>query len=358
MTFIIAEAGVNHNGRLDRALQMIDLAAEAGADAVKFQTFKAEKLVAADTGMAAYQEQQLGQQLTQLELLKGLELSPEAHFKMQAHCKLRNIEFMSTAFDSESLALLADEIKLDRFKISSGDMNNAPFVLQHARLGKDLIISTGMSTLTEIEQMLGVVAFGLTAQPQAAEGESVFQDAFASQTGRDALREKVTLLHCSTEYPVPLSNINLAAMQTLSETFGTAVGYSDHSTSLHVGGLAVAAGATLIEKHFTTDRSLPGPDHAASLTPEELTAMIENIRFAETVYGSKEKRPSAAELKNAKVARKVICARCDIKKGEQFSPENLTFLRSDKGVMPIRYWEFLSTKAERSYKKGDRIDDR
>lgn len=358
MTFVIAEAGVNHNGSLDLALQMIDLAAKAGADAVKFQTFKAEKLVAAYTDMAAYQERQLGKKLTQLELLKALELSPEAHYKMQAHCKRRNIEFMSTAFDSESLTLLADDLKLGRFKISSGDMNNAPFVLQHAKLGKDMIISTGMSTLDEIEQMLGVVAFGLTSRPQAEASEAIFRDAYASETGRDALREKVTLLHCSTEYPVPLANINLAAMQLLAETFDVAVGYSDHSTSLRVGGLAVAAAATVIEKHFTTDRSLPGPDHAASLTPEELTSMIDNIRFAEKVLGAKEKVPSEAEDNNAKVARKVICASQDIKKGEVFSEQNLALLRSGEGVSPIRYWEYLSTKAARSYKKGDRIDAR
>jgi len=351
---IIAEAGVNHNGSIAMARQLIDVAVEAGADAVKFQTFRAEALVSATAPKAAYQKETTGKTGSLFEMLKGLELDEQAHFALAAHCRERGIRFLSTPFDEESVDLLVRRIGVSMLKIPSGEITNGPLLLKAARTHKPIILSTGMSDLSDIEAALGVVAFGYT-RPKDIPSRAAFRRAFTSPEGRRALRKKITLLHCTTEYPAPFSDVNLRAMDTLREEFGLAVGFSDHTPGIAVPIAAAARGAAVIEKHFTLDRGLPGPDHRASLEPRELRAMVRAIRDVELAVGSGEKVPAASEKKNIAVARRSIVASRDIRKGENFTPENITCKRPGNGASPMRYWDALGRKATKQYRKDEVI---
>lgn len=352
-TFFIAEAGVNHNGSLELALQLVAVAAEAGADAVKFQTFKAESMVSVHARKAAYQVQNTGEDGGQLEMLRRLELSPEAHHSIAAHCRKLGVAFMSTAFDLESLRFLA-RFEMPAVKIPSGDVTAAPLVLEAARLERPIILSTGMCTLGEIRVALGVIAFGLVGV--GAPSRAAFASAFASTAGREALAQRVTLLHCVTAYPALPTDVNLRAMETMRTAFDLPVGYSDHTLGTAVSLAAVARGATVIEKHFTLDRNLPGPDHPASLEPAELTALVRDVRCIEQALGSAHKRPSEAELGSRAVARRSLVAASGIRRGELFSADNLTIKRPGDGASPILYWEFIGRKATRDYAADEVIE--
>lgn len=353
-TYIIAEVGVNHNGSLELAKQLIDVAVEAGVDAVKFQTFKADKLVSKKAPKAEYQSKSTDPEESQYSMLKKLELDDEAHQYLIDYCSERNIEFLSTPFDLDSVDLLVDKYRLDTIKVSSGDLTNAPLLLKIARTGKSMILSTGMSSLIEIEQALGVVAFGyLGYDNPSLQG---FKEAFYSKEGRQLLKEKVTILHCTTEYPTPFEDVNLRVMDTLKQAFGLEVGFSDHTPGIAVPIAAVARGAVLIEKHFTLDKTLPGPDHKASLEPEELKMMVSSIRQVEKSVGSSIKVPVESEVKNISVARKSILASKQILLGDEFTEGNLTVKRPGNGVEPIKYWDLLGKKATRNYDAEELID--
>ncbi|OOE32066.1 N-acetylneuraminate synthase [Salinivibrio kushneri] len=353
MTLIIAEAGVNHNGDEALAFQLVDAAHQAGADIVKFQTFKAKSLVTEHAIQADYQVANTKKEESQLSMLSRLELSYAAHHQLVEHCKSLGIEFLSTAFDSESLNFLVNDLGLKRLKLPSGELTNAPLVLEHARTGCDLIVSTGMATLSEVEMALGVIAFGYTAPTDAAPSLTAFQQAYASEAGQQALRDKVTILHCTTEYPAPVAEINLRAMDTLGRAFGLSAGYSDHSEGITIPIAAAARGAVLIEKHFTLDKNMEGPDHKASLEPQELLAMVEAIKVINAALGTGIKAPTESEIKNKPIARKSLVAAETIGAGETFTEENLTIKRPGTGVSPFDYWDYLGKTAQKLYKKDE-----
>jgi N-acetylneuraminate synthase len=355
-TFIIAEAGVNHNGSRDRALALVAAAAAAGADAVKFQTFRAEDLATSAAPKAAYQTRNTGDGGNQLAMLKALELSAEDHHVLQKACRDRGLAFMSTPFDGDSARFLIDVLNVDCLKVASGEITNGPLLLQMARSHKPIILSTGMSTLDEVRAALGVIAFGYVMPPDAAPNPRAFREAFKSPAGKAALADKVTVLHCTSEYPAPPETINLQAMVTLAKTFALPIGLSDHSEGLAVTVAAVGLGATVIEKHFTLDKDLPGPDHKASLTPDELAAMVKAIRVVERARGSGDKQPSAVELGTRTVARKSLVALRPIAPGEVFTAENLGMKRPGGGVPPMALWTYLGKPASRAYAADDPVD--
>jgi len=353
-TFVIAEAGVNHNGDESRAVELVHLAAAAGADAVKFQTFKADRIAATSARKAEYQTRNTGDDGSQIAMLKALELSEDGHRAVAAACQEAGIEFMSTPFDEGSATFLVDEIGVERLKIASGELTNAPLLLHMACSGKPVILSTGMASLSEIEVALGVLAFGYTQN--GTPSAEAFASAFDSSEGKVALRDRVTLLHCTSDYPAAPDSINLAAMATLANAFELPVGFSDHSEGIAIPVAAAARGACVIEKHFTQSRDLPGPDHRASLEPSELTDMIENIRLVERAIGTPGKEPVAAERGTVTVARKSLVALADITTGEPFSPENLGVKRPGIGVSPIEYWRYLGQPAARDYAPEDLVE--
>lgn len=328
---IIAEAGVNHNGDLALAKQLVDAAAAAGADFVKFQTFKAERLVTRDAAKADYQKATSGAHESQFDMIRRLELSEAMHRDLIAHCATRGIAFLSTAFDTESLDLLAG-FGLPLVKIPSGEITNLPYLRHVGRMGLPVVISTGMAVLDEVGEALAVLAAAGTP------------------------RERVTVLHCTTEYPTPMGEVNLNAMRTIRDAFGVSVGYSDHTPGIAVAIAAAALGASVIEKHFTLDRGLPGPDHQASLEPDELSEMIAAIRNIEAALGDGIKRPTPSELRNRPVARKSIVAARPIAAGEVLTVENLTVKRPGTGVSPMRWDEILGTTAARDYRADEAID--
>jgi len=350
---VIAEAGVNHNGDPDRALAMVDAAAGSGADFVKFQTFRAADLVTADAPKAAYQTARDGAG-SQFEMLRRLELSEAAHHQILARCRARGIGFLSTPFDTASLAFLVGDLGIDRIKIPSGEITNGPLLLAAARTRLPLILSTGMSTLDDVERALAVIAFGLDGQ--GAPDAAAFAAAFADPAARRHLAGRVTLLHCTTEYPAPIAETNLRAMATLAERFGLPVGFSDHTAGLSAAIAATALGATVIEKHFTLDRALPGPDHRASLEPDELAALVRGVREAEAALGDGIKAPSASERGNLAVARKSLVAARPIAAGEVLSEETLAVKRPGGGISPLEYWAYLGRPAGRAYAEGERIE--
>jgi N-acetylneuraminate synthase len=353
-TYIVAEAGVNHNGSLDLAKKLVDVAVDANADAVKFQTFKAEALVSDSAPKAHYQKRATGARESQLEMLRKLELDVAAHRDLATYCRMRGIQFLSSPFDEDSINLLVGQIGIPIIKIPSGEITNAPLLLHAARTRKPIILSTGMSTLAEVRIALGVLAFGYTRQ-KVKPSLGAFRNAYRSQIGRGALKTKVTLLHCATEYPAPFHEINLCAMQTMRTAFSLPVGFSDHTTGIAISIAAVALGASVIEKHFTLDRSLPGPDHRASLEPNELCQMVKSIREVEVALGSGKKTPTRSELKNIPIVRKSLVALKDIVRGEPFTAENLGFKRPGIGASPFKYWQILGKEADRNYRKGDMI---
>jgi len=353
-TYVIAEAGVNHNGSLTLAKQLVDAAVSAGADAVKFQTFRSENLVTAGALKAKYQQQTTGNDSSQLAMLQALELSEAAHHELQAYCQQHAIEFLSTPFDLLSLEFLVSQLDIPRLKIASGEINNAPLLFAMAKTGKPIILSTGMSTLGDIEIALSILAFGYLF-PTALPSLTQCQQAYSTPEGQQILRERVTLLHCTTEYPAPFDAINLRVLESLSHSFSLAVGYSDHTVGISVPIAAVAKGACLIEKHLTIDKNLAGPDHAASLEPEEFKQMVVGIRQVEQALGNHIKIPSSCEWKNREVARKSLVAAQQIRKGEIFTPENLTVKRPASGISPVHYWAWLGKSADRDYQADELI---
>ena len=329
-TLIIAEAGVNHNGDIKLAKKLIDVAVNAGADFVKFQTFNADRLATHAAKKADYQAQITDRNETQHEMLRRLELTPAMHHELIAHCKMRKIGFFSTGFDIESVDFLAS-LGQNLFKIPSGEITNLPYLRHIGRLGKPIILSTGMSNMPEIESAIKAL----------------------EQAG--TLRSKITVLHCTTEYPTPMCDVNLRAMQSIQIELGVAVGYSDHTLGIEVAVAAVAMGATVIEKHFTLDRTLPGPDHKASLEPAELKTMVSSIRNIELALGDRLKQLAPSEAKNILVARKSIVASKDIQIGERFSAENLTTKRPGTGISPMRWDEVIGLTANRNYASDELI---
>ncbi|MDB3877929.1 N-acetylneuraminate synthase [Gammaproteobacteria bacterium] len=357
MTLVIAEAGVNHNGNKNLAFKLIDAAHKAGADIVKFQTFKADNLVTKKAEQADYQISNSKDAETQWDMLSKLELSHDDHFELLDYSKKLGIEFLSTAFDSESLKFLVEELGLKRLKIPSGEVTNAPFLLEHARTGCDLIVSSGCTNLAELESALGVIAFGLTASKTSQPNDSLFSEAYSSDEGQKALKNKVTLLHCTTEYPAPYSEINLRAIETLANTFKLPVGFSDHSAGIAMPFASIPFGVCIIEKHFTLDKTLEGPDHKASLDPLELTEMINGIRQIEIAMGDGLKKPTISELKNRSIIRKSLVAQQVIKSGDVFTAENIAIKRPGDGISPYKYWNYLGKLALKEYLPGDIIDE-
>lgn len=354
---VIAEAGVNHNGQEDLAFELVAVAAQAGADAVKFQTFKAESLATQDAPKAAYQERTTGTTESQFAMLKRLELSPALHRELKEAAERQGIEFLSSAFDSDSLRFLVDELGLKRLKVPSGELTNAPFLLEHARTGAALIVSTGMATLAEVETALGVIAFGRLAERTEKPSVAAFRAAYAAPEGQAALRAGLVLLHCTSDYPAAPSAVNLRAMDTLYAAFDLPVGYSDHTLGTGMSVAAVARGACVIEKHFTLDRTMAGPDHAASLEPEALATMIQDIRAVSVALGDGVKRPQPAEWAVAQVARKSLVARTDIAAGATLTADRIAIMRPGSGVSPLRYWDVLGQTARRDYRAGELLDE-
>jgi N-acetylneuraminate synthase len=353
--FVIAEAGVNHNGSLELALQLVDAAACAGADAVKFQTFRAADVVSIAAPKCGYQEAATGEGGSQLEMIRQLELRREFHYPISKRCAERGVVFMSTGFDASSVRFLADDLGVAILKIPSGEIDNAPLLLEIARFGKPMILSTGMSTLGEVEMALGVLAFGLL-RCQAEPSERAFQESFASRQGRALLEQKVRLLHCTTEYPAPPNEANLRVLDVMRAAFGLRVGLSDHTRGIAVPIAAAAMGAETIEKHFTLDRELPGPDHKASLEPAEFAGMVEGIRTVEAAMGCATKVPTESEWRNRPIVRRSLVAARGIAAGERFSGDNIAAKRPASGLSPMRYWDLLGRRARRGYEPDQLID--
>jgi N-acetylneuraminate synthase len=352
--YIIAEAGVNHNGSLELARKLVDVAADAGVDAVKFQTFDAARLASAQAPKAAYQKATTDSRETQLAMLKKLELPRPWHRDLQDHAKARGITFLSTAFDADSLAFL-EKLNLPRYKISSGELVNGPLLWQFARTGKPLILSTGMATLAEVEQALAVIAHALHAQTEPADIDEVWQ-VWCDAACRRKLSGHVTLLHCTSQYPTPPAEVNLRAMDTLTAAFGLEVGYSDHTEGTLIPVAAVARGAKVIEKHFTLDRTLPGPDHKASLEPAELAGMVADIRKLEQAMGNGCKAPQGSEWDTRKAARQQVVAARDVAAAAIFSRADLTTARCGQGRPPADLWSLVGTPAARDFRAGEVIE--
>lgn len=328
--FIIAEAGVNHNGSIDLAKKLIDVASESGVDAVKFQTFKAENLVSKNAQKADYQKQTTDKNESQFDMIKKLELDVDTHKELMFYCKTKDIMFLSTPFDHDSIDLLSD-LGLEIFKIPSGEITNLPYLRHIGRLNKKVILSTGMADNGEIEDALDVLIAAGTK------------------------KENITVLHANTMYPTPMEDVNLKAMVTIGNTFDVAFGYSDHTLGIEVDIAAVAMGACCIEKHFTLDKTMEGPDHKASLEPDELKAMVKAIRNIELALGSCVKKPSKSEIPNIQIARKSIVAKMDIKKGEILSENNLEIKRPGNGINPMRWDEIVGSIAIKDYKEDELI---
>lgn len=353
-TQIIAEAGVNHNGSVDMALKLVERAADAGADFVKFQTFVPEQLASTTAQKAAYQVRTTGQDGGQLSMLRQLRLSHEAHVAVHKHCADCGIGFLSSPFDRDSLLFLTNELGCSTLKLGSGELTNAPLLLAAARSDATIILSTGMGTLSEVEEALGVIAFGLTnkSEPQR---RSDFTAALACAQTRKTLKEKVTLLHCTTEYPAAVEDTNLRAMDTMRAAFGLRVGYSDHTNGRAVSLAAVARGACVLEKHFTLDRNLPGPDHAASLEPEDLSKLVAEIRMVEDALGDGMKQPSEAEVANRSVARKSLHVTRNLPAGHMLTLEDLAAKRPGDGQSPMLFWDALGTAVPCDLEADDKL---
>lgn len=359
--FMIAEAGVNHNGCLDLALKMVDTASEAGADAIKFQIFDADQLVVLGAEKANYQRCSGDRREDQHQMLRGLELSKHDFFKIKEHCLKRQIKFLASPFDSDSLSFLVDELEAPVVKFGSGEISSLPLLMEAARKGVSMILSTGMSDIEDVCLALGTIAYGYmnTAVDHSAlePSKDVFLRTFGSEEAKAIIKERITLLHCTSEYPAPFESINLRAMKTLRDTFDLPVGFSDHSRGVHVSLAAVALGATTLEKHFTLDKNMVGPDHKASLDPEELKRWVRETREVAVSLGSEAKNPQAVELENRKVVRKSLVALKPIPKGDSFSEQNLGIKRPGGGLPPYRYWEFLGKVANKDFRVDDPIVD-
>lgn len=327
--YIIAEAGVNHNGDLNLAKEMVDCAKEAGADCIKFQTFKSENLVSKFAEKANYQKRQTQSNESQLEMLKKLELSYNDFLELNDFCKSKNIDFLSTAFDLDSIEFLS-KLDMKKWKIPSGEVTNLPYLIRVAKQKKPIILSTGMCTMKEIKDALDVLY-------------------------RNGAKD-ITILHCTTEYPAPFKEVNLNAMKTLEKQFKLPVGYSDHTVGIEIPIAAVALGAIVIEKHFTLNRNMEGPDHKASLEPDELRDMVKAIRNVEVAMGNGQKIPTPSEEENKIIARKSIVAKCYIRKGETFTEQNITIKRPGNGISPMKWFEVLGKQAKRDFQEDELIE--
>lgn len=327
--FIIAEAGVNHNGNLETARRLVDAAVMAGADAVKFQTFKAENLVCKNARKADYQMETTGKEESQFDMLKKLELTPEMHEQLMEYCKQNGIMFLSTPFDIDSLYYLT-ELGVDIIKIPSGEITNYPLLREAGKTKKRIIISSGMSTVNEVKDAVKVL--------------------------KDNGSSDVTVLHCNTEYPTPYDDVNLLAMYTLKAELGVPTGYSDHTQGIEVPIAAAALGAAVIEKHFTLDKNMEGPDHKASLEPDELEEMVREIRNIESALGDGKKEPSESEKRNIGIVRKSIVAKSDIEAGQTFTEDNLTTKRPGTGICPMQWNQIIGQKAKRKFNADELIE--
>jgi N,N'-diacetyllegionaminate synthase len=327
--FVIAEAGVNHNGSIELAKKMIDKAKDAGADCIKFQTFVSRNIVSKNAGKAEYQKKQTDINESQLDMLKKLELSFDEFIELSEYCREKDIEFLSTAFDFDSIDFL-NSLNIKRWKIPSGDITNLPYLIKIAKIGKPVILSTGMSTMEDIRAAVSAL--------------------------KENGSRKITVLHCTTEYPTPYKDVNLNAMKTIQSEFDVPVGYSDHTRGIEIPIAAVAMGASVIEKHFTLDRNMKGPDHKASLEPDELKAMVSAIRDVEVALGNGDKKPAESEKKNMAIVRKSIIAKCNIKIGDIFTEDNLTVKRPGNGISPMKWFELIGQTATRDFEEDELIE--
>lgn len=350
--FIVAEAGVNHNGSLDLALRLVETAKRVGADAVKFQTFRADALASRSAPKAAYQIETTGPAQSQWDMLRRLELDDDAHRALKARAGALGIEFMSAPFDEAGLDYLV-ALGVRRLKMPSGELTNGPLLLRAARTGLPLLVSTGMATLAEVEEAMGVLAFGASRPAGAAPARAAFAAALADPASIAPLRARVTLLHCTTQYPAPFDSANLRAMETMRRRFGVAVGYSDHTDGIAVSIAAAALGAAAIEKHLTLDRAMAGPDHRASLDPESFAAMVAGIRAAEAALGDGVKAPHASEIANIPVARKSLVAARSIPAGKPIEAADLTAKRPGTGRSPMAHWDLIGVRAARACAEGE-----
>ena len=355
-TYIIAEAGVNHNGSLKMAKELVKVAKEAGADAVKFQTFRAENLVTKQAKQADYQINNLGEATSQFEMLKKLELTYYEFEELQAFCRAENITFLSTPFDFASVDFLLDQLHMETVKIPSGELTNAPLIHYIATKRRPIILSTGMATIQEIHEALALIAYGLARPKESVVLERVYAFYQTEEAG-EIIRKYINILHCTTQYPAPAISINLNAINEMKQIFRLPVGLSDHSEGIHIPIAAVSMGATVIEKHFTLDKTLEGPDHIASLNPVELKAMIQGIRDIEVALGNGIKKPTPTELQNRLAARKSLVAKTVIKVGEVFTKDNLTVKRPGNGIPPSNYWSYIGKKAVKSYNEDELLDE-
>lgn len=326
--YIIAEAGVNHNGSLELAKELVDKAKDAGADCIKFQTFIAKNIASKNAKKAKYQLESTGKEESQLDMLSKLELSFDEFVELNEYCLTKDIEFLSTGFDFDSIDFL-HSLGMAKWKVPSGDITNLPYLIKIAKLNKPVILSTGMST---IEDVRGAVK----SLKENGSGD-------------------ITILHCTTEYPTPFEDVNLAAMETIKSEFELSIGYSDHTRGIEIPIAAVALGATVIEKHFTLNRNMEGPDHKASLEPDELKAMVSAVRNVELAIGNSEKKPAKSEEKNMAIARKSIIAKCSIKKGDTFTEENMTVKRPGNGISPMKWFEVIGQTAIKDFEEDELI---
>ncbi len=350
---VVAEIGVNHNGDVSTATQMIEEAASAGADAVKFQTYDAQALVSEGARLANYQAVAEISTSDQLSMLKRLQLSQEEHKILNQHSKKFGVEFMSTAFDFHSLEFLSQEMDLKRLKIGSGEITNGPFLLAHANIGLPIILSTGMASTQELDDALAVIGCGLLGKKLV--DRSDLESAWQSPEVTDALKKKVTLLQCTTQYPAPINEANLRAMSFFRRRYGVSAGYSDHTLGKTTAIVAVALGAKVIEKHFTLDKTMPGPDQKASLEPQEFKELVEAIRSAEASLGEEKKKTQPCELENLDIARKSLYAARTISAGQRFSEKDIEIKKPAGGMSPMRYWEILGSIAREEIPKGKPI---
>lgn len=352
---IIAEVGVNHNGDTALCLELLEAAAGAGADTVKFQTFDAESGVAKTAPKAAYQLDTTDPSESQFDMLKRLELPKDAYPTLVQRCRELDVEFLSTPFDLRSLEFLIDEVNVSRLKVASGEVTNGPLLVAMGRANRPVLLSTGMSTIKEIRAALGALAFGFL-DDQSTPSLDRFAKAFSSEAGQAVLTERVAVLHCVTSYPVDIGDANVRAVETLGQAFGLPVGYSDHTQGMAAPLAAAALGATVIEKHFTLDTNLPGPDHKASMEPRAFADMVTLIREIDKSLGNGEKIPSAKELKILEIARRSLTALENIEEGDAYSSKTVGVQRPGTGISPMEYWGTINTLSSRAYHPGELIE--
>jgi N-acetylneuraminate synthase len=357
MSLIIAEAGVNHNGSIETAFKLIDAASDAGADIVKFQKYNTDLLATSNVDKAHYQKITTSKDISHYTMLKNLELSNESFVKIKDYCMSKGIELLLSVFDSESLNFAIEDLKVNKLKVASGELTNAPLLLQHSQKNCELIISTGMSNLNEIQGALEVISFGLlnNNHDDGTISRNNFKEAYESIAGKNELKKFVTLLHCVSEYPTDYADLNMLAMLTLKKKFSLNVGFSDHSLGILAPIVAASHGATIIEKHFTLDRSMEGPDHKASLTPDELKQMIQDVRSVKKIVGSEKKTPTKMEKANKDIVGKSLVALTEIKSGDKLTHSNIGVKRPGTGISPYFYWELIGTESKSDYKKDELI---